>query len=134
MAASESKKPGFFGKDNKKEMPKTGKPDNSYKETTTPKNAFSPTFDETHLREDSTHLLKTNNKSFVVPAEIWCEFMALLEISDNDYTYELLAEMSDMYKKSLNQEELLKFEKESNDIKRKQADKFRKKMDRATKK
>lgn len=82
---TENTKPGFFPKN---------KPNNSYKEMPKPKSAF--TSDNTDLMKSiqpEEDLLKINNKSLGIPAIIWCEFTALLDMTDNDYTYELLEEL-----------------------------------------
>lgn len=47
-------------------------------------------------------LLSKTNKSIVIPANVWCDFNAVLHASDNDYTYELLEEMLATYKENNN--------------------------------
>lgn len=82
---TDNAKPGFFSNQ---------KPDNSYKKIPKPKSAF--TSDNTDLLENihpEEDVLKINNKSLGIPAIVWCEFTALLDTTDNDYTYELLEEL-----------------------------------------
>jgi len=78
------KKVGFFNK----------KTDTSLKSIPKPQSAF--TADNTELLgsiKTQEDILKTNNKSLGIPASIWCSYMALLDVTDNDYTYELLEEL-----------------------------------------
>ncbi|MGK3466572.1 hypothetical protein ACSLOT_26715 [Escherichia coli] len=73
---------------------KNRRPSNEYKEVPKPKNTFSATntdlLNNIAVEED---ILKTNNKSLGIPASVWCEYMTLLDTTDNDYTYELLEEL-----------------------------------------
>lgn len=80
--------------ENKAGFNKNRKPTNTYKDVPAPKNAFTST--NTDLLKNITveeDILKTNNKSLGIPASVWCEFMSLLDTTDNDYTYELMEEL-----------------------------------------
>jgi len=88
------------------------RPSNEYKEVPKPKNTFSAT--NTALLNNITveeDILKTNNKSLGIPASVWCEYMALLDTTDNDYTYELLEELIHERKQRFSYEENSEFER-----------------------
>lgn len=73
---------------------KNRKPSKERKEVPKPQSAF--TAENKELLSNITveeDILKTNNKSLGIPAIVWCEYMALLDTTDNDYTYELLEEL-----------------------------------------
>ncbi len=46
-----------------------------------------------------------------IPASVWCEYMALLDTTDNDYTYELLEELIHERKQRFSYEEKSEFER-----------------------
>ncbi|MGT9115524.1 hypothetical protein ACVV5U_13795 [Enterococcus faecalis] len=91
---------------------KNKRPSNEYKEVPKPKNTFSATntdlLNNIAVEED---ILKTNNKSLGIPASVWCEYMALLDTTDNDYTYELLEELIHERKQRFSYEEKSEFER-----------------------
>lgn len=79
------------------------KADTSMKNIPTPHSTF--TAENTDLLKNirsEEDILKTNNKSLGIPASIWCSYMALLDTTDNDYTYELLEELVQEKIKQLN--------------------------------
>lgn len=91
---------------------KNRRPSKEYKEVPKPKNTFSAT--NTDLLNNITveeDILKTNNKSLGIPASVWCEYMALLDTTDNDYTYELLEELIHERKQRFSYEENSEFER-----------------------
>ncbi|MBC1333508.1 hypothetical protein HCJ57_15610 [Listeria booriae] len=84
------KKPGFFNKDDgSKRKPNGNVLDLSYKPTVEPRNPDKP-------QDVSSSIYVPKNdarKTMRVPEEQFFEFMALLEVSEYSYTYELLGEM-----------------------------------------
>ena len=89
-----SNRPQTVGFNKNRVVKQNRKPSNERKEVPEPQSAFTPNNKEllnNIITEED--ILKTNNKSLGIPAIVWCEYMALLDTTDNDYTYELLEEL-----------------------------------------
>lgn len=110
------------------------KPSNEIKNVPSPKSTFSANntdlLNSINLEED---ILKTNNKSLGLPASIWCEYMSLLDTTDNDYTYELLEELIQERIKRFSYEENLKYEKILNRKQEQERDNIHKKLSKKNK-
>lgn len=91
--------------ENKLGLTNVRKRDTSYKKKPIVTNSFEPTNSELLSNIDKinkTEELAKVNKSIVIPSNVWCDFHAVLHISDNDYSYELLEEMLQSFKNKNN--------------------------------
>ncbi|MCU5669138.1 hypothetical protein OCB72_31635 [Bacillus cereus] len=122
-----SKDMGFFNKKENGENPgdknKGGNMDVSYKADVIPSTPYDPS-----LPAKATLVNGDKRGTIRMPLETKHEFDALLEISEYQYTYELLGEMHDLYMQKLSPEQLRLFHAQLENIKRKAALKEAKKQ------
>lgn len=78
-------------------------------------------------------LLNSTIKSLGLPAAIWCEFQAMLHVSNHDYTYEFLQEMLSDYYDKKNLEYNGEYLEESERLKRNELRKIKKKQSKNSK-
>jgi hypothetical protein len=69
-----------------------------------------------------------------IPASVWCEYMALLDTTDNDYTYELLEELIHERKQRFSYEEKSEFERILKRKQEQERDRITKKLSKRNKK
>ncbi|PFM65446.1 hypothetical protein COJ48_06245 [Bacillus cereus] len=117
---------GFFGKKEGGENPGSkntgGKIDVNYKADVIPSNPYDPSL------PTKAALVNGDKRGTIrMPLETKQEFDALLEISEYQYTYELLGEMLDTWMKKLSPEQIRLFHASLENIKRKAAIKEAKK-------
>ncbi|MGM2748637.1 hypothetical protein BK718_03290 [Bacillus thuringiensis serovar andalousiensis] len=122
-----SKDIGFFNKKEGGETPGQknggGKIDVGYKADVTPSTPYDPS-----IPAKATLVNGDKRGTIRMPLETKHEFDALLEISEYQYTYELLAEMHYLYMQKLSPEQLRLFHAQLENIKRKAALKEAKKQ------
>ncbi|BCD32989.1 hypothetical protein PDQ69_24230 [Bacillus cereus group sp. Bc062] len=121
-----SKDIGFFNKKEGGETPGKnagGKIDIGYKDDVTPSTPYDPS-----IPAKATLVNGDKRGTIRMPLETKHEFDALLEISEYQYTYELLAEMHYLYMQKLSPEQLRLFHAQLENIKRKAALKEAKKQ------
>ncbi|OXM07888.1 hypothetical protein A3845_29030 (plasmid) [Bacillus anthracis] len=126
MSNEQGKGMGFFGNKGKpaseKKDEKKTKLDLDYKPDLNPSTPYDPT-----LPVKATLVNGDKRGTLRIPLETKHEFDALLEISEYQYTYELLGEMLDTWMKKLTPEQLRLFHASLENIKRKAAIKEAKK-------
>ncbi|AJG73715.1 hypothetical protein FOC89_00810 (plasmid) [Bacillus thuringiensis] len=127
-----SKDMGFFNKKEGGENPgnnKGGKIDVGYKADVTPSTPYDPSIPANPSLPAKATLVNGDKRGTIrMPLETKHEFDALLEISEYQYTYELLGEMHDLYMQKLSPEQLRLFHAQLENIKRKAALKEAKKQ------
>ncbi|EJQ35991.1 hypothetical protein IEE_05511 [Bacillus cereus BAG5X1-1] len=121
-----SKELGFFGNKGKEDAGKKGQKNNgldiNYKPDIPPTTPYDPS-----VPVRATLVNGDKRGTIRMPLETKQEFDALLEISEYQYTYELLGEMLDTWMKKLTPEQLRLFHSSLENIKRKAAIKEAKK-------